>query len=182
MDFLFQNGGQIIKNGKEEGMFFPMKKGQNENGEGQTEDGKKEQRRTANGDNGAMNDEEHMKQSTRLEDDEEGNVECDEMDPLPPPQAILGSPADAEASDDNMESGSRNMNRHYQKNGSRTEEIKGGQSSRRSSQNVVSSTDAQNGDNGDYEDADEDSAGEYEPSETTPQPGQAELLKCEYLL
>ncbi len=180
LEFLMRNGGQMIKNGKNEGMFIPMKK-ENRNGQEDNagNDGDGEDNRQNGGDRGDRDHEgqngEEQETRTKLEEDngEEGE---DMLEPLPPPQAILGSPSGAECSDDNQESTS---NVNYQKQNGSGHGNHGqdkANSSRRSSANVVSSSDAHNGD-GDNEEYDEvDSSGEYENSNGLVDP--ANMLKC----
>lgn len=173
-----QNGGQMIKNGKNEGMFIPMKK---DTGDGQEDNtgnvvDSEDNNRRSEGDDGHdgqnVNGEE---QETRTKIEEQNREEGEDMlEPLPPPQAILGSPSGAECSDDNHESTS---NGNYQKqNGSGHGQEKAN-SSRRSSANVVSSSDAHNGDNEEYDEV--DSSGEYENSNGLADP--ANMLKCKYI-
>ncbi|ODN02569.1 putative zinc finger protein [Orchesella cincta] len=160
MDFLFQNGGQIIqvagKDGHDEetGMFFAMKKERN--------NGAKEERNEEGDEEYAEDEREgEMSNGHRKESHDGGDTEDGE--PLPAPQAILGSPSADFSSEENAES-----NGPFQKlNGSRhhhnqDREQGRGHNSRRSSQNVVSSSDAQN--NGDVDFEEVDSSGEYDDS------------------
>lgn len=165
----------MIKNGKNEGMFIPMKKerrnGQEDNA---GNDADAEDNRQNGGDDGQNENGEEHETRTKIEE-ENGEEGEDMLEPLPPPQAILGSPSGAECSDDNdnhhQESTS---NGNYQKqNGSGRGQDKGN-SSRRSSANVVSSSDAHNGDNEEYDEV--DSSGEYENSNGLVDP--ANMLKC----
>ncbi|CAL8073711.1 unnamed protein product [Orchesella dallaii] len=157
MDFLFQNGGQMIQvSGKdghddETGMFFPMKKDRNNGAKVERNHDREEEDADGDERDGEMN-------GNRKESQDGGDTEDGE--PLPPPQAILGSPS-ADYSEENVESNGP----FHKLNGSRHRNQDHGQgrghNSRRSSQNVVSSSDAQNGDV-DFEEV--DSSGEYDDS------------------
>lgn len=174
MDFLFQNGGQVIQlpgkngHGDETGLFFPMKKEKKEGSRSNPDDGGSDRHSPDN-----ENEDSENKDAQKTSTEEEGEGE----DLLPPPQAILGSPSPVDFSNEDPESSAINL---HKRNGAwrdqdRDQDNERGYNSRRSSQNVVSSSDAQNGNgDGDYDD-EVDSSAEYENNGVN---GNPEMMKC----